>query len=428
MRPLELVEKFLAGLSAEAIPYCHWKSTTRIADSLSGETDLDLLVAAERREDCLAILEKLDFRLASDPWELDLPGISHYFGYDRPSGSLVHVHLHFQLIVGDDLLKNYRLPVEEVFFGSAKAVDGIAIPSPEVEFITFVLRMILKRRLLSVLVRLFFLMGSPLAILRQLAGLETPLLSREAREEFTDLQGKIDEVTLAKTLRDGFPLVPPDLFRLCRDSLDVKAQRFAWLTVGNRLARALAEYRRLGGFSAAAGMFWQAFRLRVRAVLTRAGCRCLTGKTLASGGRIISLAGGNGTVRADLLVDAARWLGRYFSVAGMGPGRSAGDDPGKVVLSPRQAHRLRQRGMVVLLDGDSVSLIGDPGVENRRRIRADEVIVLQAEPQSLPLAEPRDGLLHFVDASRPRPEIVSRLRFLLWDCLGREGRAELHAR
>jgi hypothetical protein len=267
------------------------------------------------------------------------------------------------------------------------------------------------------------MMGSPLAILRQLAGLEAPLLSREAQEEFTDLQGKIDEGTLAKTLGDGFPFVTAGLFQLCRDSLDTKAQPFSWLKAGNRLASSLAEYRRVGGFSAATEMFRQAFRLRVRAVLLRTGCRCLAGKTLTAGGRVIAIAGGNDAERADLLDDAARWLGRYFSVAGMRPGRSAGDKPGKVVLSLRQANRLRQRGMVVLLDGGPVSLIGGTKVENRRRIRVDEVILLQAEQQSLSVVEPRDDRFHFVDASRPRSEIVSRLRFLLWDCLGREGRA-----
>jgi hypothetical protein len=414
LKPLALVEKFLAGLSAESIPYCHWKSTTRIAASLSGETDLDLLVAGERREDCLALLEKLDFRLASDPWELELPGIAHYFGFDRPSGSLVHVHLHFQLILGDDLLKNYRLPVEKFFFDSAKTVAGIAIPSPEVEFITFVLRMTLKRRLLSVLVRLFFLMGSPLALLRQLAGFETPLLSREAQEEFTDLQGKIDEGNLADTLNEGFPFVPPELFRLCRDSLDEDARRFAWLTAGHRVARALAEYRRLSGFSAPAGMFRQAFQLRVRAVLARAGCRCMTGKTLASGGRIIAICGDNGAVQASLFDDTTRWLGSCFPVAGLRSGQSGGEISGNVVPPPLQALRLRKRGKVVLLDVDH-------GVEKPRLMGVDAIIVLQAGTENSGPAVVRDDGLHLVDASRPRPEVVSRIRSLVWDCLGRAG-------
>jgi hypothetical protein len=417
LRTLELVEKFLAGLSAEAIPYCHWKSTTRIVDSLSGETDLDLLVAAERRDDCQALLERLDFRLAKDPWELDLPGISHYFGFDRPSGSLVHVHLHFQLIVGDDLLKNYRLPVEKVFFASARIVDGIAIPSPEVEFITFVLRMTLKRRLLSVLVRLFFLMGSPLGILRQLAGLEAPLLSRDAQEEFTDLQGKIDEVTLAKTLDEGFPFVPPALFQLCRDSLDEDARRFAWLEAGKRLDRALAGYRRLKGFFAAPGMFRQAFRLRVRAVLARAGCRGLTGKSLATGGRIIGIGGGDGAMRAGLFDDTARWLKRYFAVAGLRLEQSGGETSGKRLRPLRQAIRLRKRGMVVLLDIDH-------GVERPRHMGVDQSIVLQAGMENPGMAGHREDVVHLVDSSRPLPEIVSRVRTLVWDGLGREKRGE----
>jgi len=463
VRPLELVEKFLTELCTERIPYCHWKSNTRIEASLKGETDLDLLVASGKRAECLALLERLDFLPARDPWDLDLPGICHYYGLDDPSGILVHVHLHFQLILGDDLLKNYRLPVEEVFFESTATVHGIAIPSPEVEYIVFVLRMVLKRRLLSVMVRLFFLMGSTKALIKQLIGSENPVLSNDALEELLDLREKIDRTTLDKTLREGFPFVTPELFQFCCDSLNDQARPFTWLVAGRRLARALDLYRRHNVLMAPVKMCWQAFRLRLRTVLFRIGCRCLNGKTPGSGGRIVAIVGGNGETQTYFIDDLERWLGRYFSIARLAFRGSSGKITGDCVTSRkflrtfRKAMRLRRRGMVVLFTGVSfpedflkkevraggkIPLL-QPGVAveqgERQNMGVDEIIVLQhgttpctgalspdcsAEMASIKGHRGSIERGTVVDISRPLPEIISRIRSLVWDAMGAQGSRE----
>ena len=48
----------------------------------------------------------------SDVAGRDHPAVSSYLGYDEPSGRIVHLHLHFRLVVGEKLLKNWRLPWE----------------------------------------------------------------------------------------------------------------------------------------------------------------------------------------------------------------------------------------------------------------------------------------------------------------------------
>src|SRR4029077_2440747 len=40
----------------------------------------------------------------------DHPAVVSFLGFDEPSGKLVHVHLHFRLVSGERLLKNYRVP------------------------------------------------------------------------------------------------------------------------------------------------------------------------------------------------------------------------------------------------------------------------------------------------------------------------------
>ena len=48
----------------------------------------------------------------------EVPGVSHYYGLDRPSGRLVHVHAHFRLVLGDDTTKNFWLPIEAAYLAS----------------------------------------------------------------------------------------------------------------------------------------------------------------------------------------------------------------------------------------------------------------------------------------------------------------------
>jgi len=42
-----------------------------------------------------------------------------FLGYDELDGRLVHLHLHFRLIVGERVLKNYHLPWETIILSRA---------------------------------------------------------------------------------------------------------------------------------------------------------------------------------------------------------------------------------------------------------------------------------------------------------------------
>ena len=62
----------------------------------------------------------------------------------KNQGGLVHVHAHFQLILGNDLSKNYRLPLEQDYLRSSVQQDLFRIPAPEFELVVLVIRMVLK--------------------------------------------------------------------------------------------------------------------------------------------------------------------------------------------------------------------------------------------------------------------------------------------
>ena len=141
---LDLVETLCFELAAEGVVYCHWKSNDLLGRALCGESDLDLLVRRQDAERFEETIHRLGFRDVEAPPLRRVPGVFHSYGLDAPSGRLVHIHAHYELVLGDDTTKNYRLPIEDAYLASAEQGVWMPVPSPEHEFIVFVLRMVLK--------------------------------------------------------------------------------------------------------------------------------------------------------------------------------------------------------------------------------------------------------------------------------------------
>lgn len=110
---LPLVLMVLNDFDRNDIAYFYWKSSNRVYRGLTGEGDVDLLVAKQDQHRAQAIL--LDLGLKSFPpvAHRDHPSVLSFLGHDEPSGRIIHLHLHIRLIAGNSLLKNYHLPWEE---------------------------------------------------------------------------------------------------------------------------------------------------------------------------------------------------------------------------------------------------------------------------------------------------------------------------
>jgi hypothetical protein len=111
-RILPLLLAVLDDFHRQAVTYCYWKSGCRLEAVLAGDADLDLLIARHDQHRAQAILLGRGFKLFPSVATRDHPAILSYLGYDEPSGRLTHLHLHFRLIVGERLHKNYRVPWE----------------------------------------------------------------------------------------------------------------------------------------------------------------------------------------------------------------------------------------------------------------------------------------------------------------------------
>ena len=113
-KTLAKLHDVLAAFHRHNIRYCYWKSTRRIHAVLRGESDLDLLVGRPDQHRAEMILLARDFKLFPMQANRDHPSILSFLGHDEVSGRIVHIHLHFRLIVGGRLLRNYRLPWEDI--------------------------------------------------------------------------------------------------------------------------------------------------------------------------------------------------------------------------------------------------------------------------------------------------------------------------
>ena len=126
---LNLVRKFCEALADENINYCHWKSNNALDRSASGENDLDLLIGRADVSRFTEILARFGFKQAEASAAKQMPGVLDYFGYDEEAAErLIHVHAHYQLILGHDRTKNYRLPIEKPYLESAVYDELFKVP------------------------------------------------------------------------------------------------------------------------------------------------------------------------------------------------------------------------------------------------------------------------------------------------------------
>lgn len=133
-------------LNRAGIRYCHWKSNLRLGRGLSGATDLDLLIDPADAERFREQLAAFRVRRVLAPPGKRYPSIEDYLGFDTTTGALFHLHVHYQLVLGEQFVKNYRLPLAARLLDSARPRLGVMTPAPELELTVLCLRALLKYR------------------------------------------------------------------------------------------------------------------------------------------------------------------------------------------------------------------------------------------------------------------------------------------
>jgi thymidylate kinase len=289
---LDLVVNLCKELNDRKINYCHWKSNANLDRSASGENDLDLLISRSCVQQFTEILFRLGFKQAFDPPAMQLPGVLDYYGYDWAAQKFVHVHAHYQLIMGHDATKNYHLPIERQYLESIIQDHLFKVPAPEFEYIVLVIRLMIKHFTWEVV-----LLGKG-------------KLSVAERKELAYLQEKISNPKMEDLLTSCLPFIDKTTFSKCVQSLTQKRSLLFRIQAGHKLRRQLKTNARRSLASDILLKPWRRFESAFRSRILRSS----TKKHLASGGLMIAIIGGDGSGKTTVIDGLFKWLSGEFKI------------------------------------------------------------------------------------------------------------------
>jgi hypothetical protein len=149
VRVLEPLRRLFDCLNQSDIRYCHWKSNEHLDPSFVGATDVDALFDRAAVGPLTRLLVQLGFKRFVVKPGRGYPGIEDYVGCDEATGTLTHLHVHYQLTLGEKFLKGHRLPWEERYL-ETRVFDeghGLYVADPRLELIVLVVRQAMKLRL-----------------------------------------------------------------------------------------------------------------------------------------------------------------------------------------------------------------------------------------------------------------------------------------
>ena len=287
---LALVSRLCGELARSDVMYCHWKSNDALHRSASGDNDLDLLVARKDSTRFLQVLHGLGFQEARPPTKRELPGVVHFYGLDLGSGRFVHVHAQYQLILGDDMTKNYRLPIEEAYLASSVQGPVFRVPSPEFELAVLVIRMMIKHATWDAVI------------------FGKAALSPGERREVAHLIALSERAEVLRVVREHLTFLRPDLWQRSAECVSGRGSLVSRLHVGRSLLRDLATHSRRAPMVDTMLRIWRRGTWGARRYVFRQRTR----KKLVAGGAIIALVGGDGAGKSSAVSGMHTCLSRVL--------------------------------------------------------------------------------------------------------------------
>jgi len=320
-----VVRDLLARLHEADLAYCHWKSNEHLGAALDGMTDLDILVERGRDRDLQRILAESGFRrFVASPLRA-YPGIEDYLALDLPTGRLVHLHLHFQLTLGERHLKSYRLPWEVRLLATRRfdRIHHVYIADAALELLLLLVRAALKHRLRD-------------PLLKTVRRRRSPVLSDFARE-LSWLRQQVDDLAVREVARS---LLGAASDRPLQRLLAAPLETEPLAAFAAAIRPGFNHHRTYGRREALLRAWMRELQCGVEAVNRRYLHRATPLRRVSPrGGTVIVLLGSDGAGKSTLAQTLAGWLGVKLDVVPIYFG--SGDGPSAFYRWPmRLAYRL----------------------------------------------------------------------------------------
>ena len=374
---LEPLRRFFDQMHHQNVPYCHWKSNEHLREGLTGLTDLDLLVDRARSRELSAILAATGFRRFTAAPGAAYPAVEDYLGFDHETGALLHLHVHYRLVLGEKHLKGYCLPWADVVLDRrvTDSESGVFTADPAAELVLLLVRSALKLRGRD---RIRELRGRPALgknERRELSWLLERTSSAEVVAVSEMLVGPAAATLLSEMVERG-----PSLAALRRLRHAIEGPLLLHRTYGRTEARLLRVVRELS---------WLVAGVNARTVRRPLGLRRFD----PTGGSVIAFLGADGSGKSTMVREVMRWLAWKLDVHSVYHG--SGDGTASWLRRPlvvaRGLARRRPRR-------DSRSAAGGPAKAESMADESPEARPMAVESQE---TVPATGADHHT-VSRPR--------------------------
>ena len=104
------ITKLIDRLNSAGIRTAVWKGSLHLDQIFAGAEDLDLLV--EEGTDFASIAKEAGFFEVRKPWYRGDIGLSDFIAFDK-NGLCLHVHIHYIIIFGGSVERQFHYPVEK---------------------------------------------------------------------------------------------------------------------------------------------------------------------------------------------------------------------------------------------------------------------------------------------------------------------------
>jgi hypothetical protein len=288
--PLQAVKALFDTLNEQGIQYCHWKSNQHLDQALKGLTDLDILVERSQRQLFKTILYQLRCKSIISPPGRQYPAIEDYLGYDDQTGRFFHLHVHYQLILGERFVKNYRLPLEQQFLESAMINQGVKVVTPELEVVVLAIRALFKYR--------------DRDAIKDTLSVRSRGLPRNILREFEYLFQQTALERISAVLKSEVNFVSPGIVL---EFLEIVSQSprsgYQIYRLRNALRRELQPFQRFSRRQAMRKYFYALWSPRMPF-----GRSFLAKKRLDSGGLFIAVIGADGAGKSTIVSALRKWF------------------------------------------------------------------------------------------------------------------------
>ncbi|AKD04405.1 hypothetical protein POKO110462_06315 [Pontibacter korlensis] len=280
--------RLLTELKNSNIRFAHWKGNNHLLEALVGKTDIELLIFPDDQHTFESAMAKLGFKkLKSQPWNV-YPMVEDWIGFDYETGTLLHLHTHYALVVAIRYGLYLSLPWIKEFFTLLKTdeLTGWPIPVPALEATILFIRIWTKVK------------NKPQA--------EADLL-HEKHNEVVDL--------LNKAQPQDFEYVCEKLKLKLPDNLDDRLERIVRqgdLTEVKYLSRYFyqqiaATQERSQVYSSFRFLLYK-YYLKSAKSYSKFSKPLKLKKTMHNGGKVIALIGSDGSGKSTLSNDITKWL------------------------------------------------------------------------------------------------------------------------